>query len=34
MWKFFWWSANVEKICQVVRESEKAENRCSRVRST
>ena len=23
----FWWSANQDKICQVVRESEKVENR-------
>jgi len=26
----FWWSANRDKICQVVRESEKVENRWSR----
>ena len=26
-WINFWWSANREKICQVVRESEKVENR-------
>jgi len=26
----FWWSANRDKICQVVRESEKVENRCPR----
>src|SRR6218665_902130 len=28
----FWWSANRGKICKVVRESEKVENRCSNVR--
>jgi len=27
MWKFVWWSANRDKICQVVRMSEKVENR-------
>ena len=26
----FWWSANRDKICEMVRESEKVENRCSR----
>src|SRR6218665_1456347 len=26
--EIFWWSANRDKICQVVRESEKVENRC------
>jgi len=26
--EMFWWSANRGKICQVVRESEKVENRC------
>jgi len=25
--EFFWWSANRENICQVLRESEKVENR-------
>ena len=28
--EIFWWSANRDKICKVVRESEKVENRCSR----
>src|SRR6218665_1066075 len=28
----FWWSANRDKICKVVRESEKVENRCRRLR--
>jgi len=30
IWKFVWWSANRDKICQVVRKSEKVENRCSK----
>src|SRR6218665_3050009 len=30
----FWWSANRVKICQVVRESEKVENRCVRLTLT
>ena len=30
MWKFVWWSANRDQIFQVVRESEKVENRCYR----
>src|SRR6218665_3935112 len=28
--KLVWWSANRNKICQVVRKSEKVENHCSR----
>jgi len=32
--EFLWWSANRDKICQVVRESEKVENRCNRVLMT
>jgi len=33
--EIFWWFANRDKICQVVRESEKVENRCySTFRST
>src|SRR6218665_2337524 len=28
--EIFWWSANRDKICQVVRESEKVENRWNR----
>src|SRR6218665_1568645 len=27
--EIFWWSANRDKICKVVRESEKVENRCT-----
>src|SRR6218665_2810608 len=26
----FWWSANQDEVCQVVRESEKVDNRCPR----
>src|SRR6218665_1321519 len=28
--EMFWWSSNRGKICQVVRESEKVENHCTR----
>src|SRR6218665_3344829 len=30
VWKFSWWSTNLDKTCQVVREPEKVENRCYR----